>query len=124
LKATSRILFWRAALRLGAPKKYDGYSSEQLRVFFQDPANYADRSINEIESVIGICQRWSDTDFGRRFYEWIRPDLHVIVESQGGSRTNAVHFRDPRRPDAKCDVIWERRRTGDAAQAQSRTDIL
>jgi hypothetical protein len=116
------MLFWRMAIRLRTGRKFDGYSSGQLRAFFQDPANYADRSIKEIESVIGICQRWSDTDFGRRFYEWIRPDLHVILESQGGSRTSAVQLRDPRHRDAGWEVIWARRRTGNGDHPHGRTD--
>ena len=87
----------------------EGASTEELRAFFKNPANFEDRTINEIESMIGRWQEYDDWDRGRVLYEWVRKDLCIRVMYRSDTLV-AVEFCHPkdRSRFGPREVIWEK----------------
>jgi hypothetical protein len=111
LSAALRLAFFRIALWLRHPgAESEGASAEQLRTFFQDPANFAARSIEQIASAVGPWQEYDDWDWGRLVHVWRRPNLCVRVLSKNGV-LNYVGFRNPKnlsRSGVDDEIVWER----------------
>jgi hypothetical protein len=85
-------------------------SAEQLRAFFREPANFANRPVDELFAALGPSHQYDDWDWGRLVYDWRHPEACFRVVTQAG-RVMSVYlleFDDTSRFGTGIETVWER----------------